>query len=371
MAAPTTFSLDSLVQVVVYVSPLAAPRATFNQLLIVGPSAVIPVGDRLRKYASTDDMVADGFLITDPEYIAAALYFAADPAPMYVWIGMVDAGESILEAIQACRIESSEWYAVMATEAVTADHKEIALYIETAEPTSVYGYTTADADVLNGVAGNLCEYLKDAGFSRTIGQYSTQSLYAIAAILGYAMGANTGLANSAYTLKFKNEVGVLTDAISASDLATIEGNNGNLYLSYGNYYNIFEQGKMANGQFFDEIINLDMLKNNIQLNIMDLLYGNPKVPQTEAGINQIIHACNQACDIAQVIGFLGAGQWTGNAILNLNNGDFLPNGYLVQAAALSTQSDADRQLRKSPPIYIAVKEAGAIHSVLIGVYVNR
>lgn len=369
--SPVTQSLDSLVQVVVHVSPLAAPRATFNQLLIVGPSAIIPVGDRLRKYASTDDMIADGFVAADHEYIAAALYFAQDPAPMYVWIGMVDAGESIAEAIQACRVKNFEWYAVMATEAVTADHKEIALYIETAEPTSVYVYTTADADVLNGVAGNVMEYLKEAEFSRTIGQYSTQSSYAVAAIMGYAMGANTGLANSAYTLKFKNEVGVLTEDLTSTAIGIIEANNGNIYLSYGNYYNIFGQGKMANGQFFDEIINLDMLKNNIQLNVMDLLYGNPKVPQTDAGINQIIHACNQACDIAQVIGFLGAGQWTGNAILNLNNGDYLPNGYLVQASALSAQSDADRQLRKSPPIYIAVKEAGAIHSVIIGVYVNR
>jgi hypothetical protein len=284
---------------------------------------------------------------------------------------MVDAGESILEAIQACRVKSFEWYACMATEAVIADHKEIALWVETAEPTSVYAYTTADADVLNGVAGNLMEYLKDAGFSRTIGQYSTTSLYAAAAIIGYAMGANTGLANSAYTLKFKQEVGVLTEEISVTDLGTIKGNNGNLYLSYGNYYKIFGEGVMANGQFFDEVINLDMLKNNIQLNVMDLLYGNPKVPQTEAGVTQLIQSINQACDIAQVIGFIGEGMWTGNTVLNLNTGDALPNGYLVQAASLASQSDADRQLRKSPSIYVAIKEAGAIHSVLIGVYVNR
>ena len=369
--SPATLSLDSLVQVVVHVSPLAAPRATFNQLLIVGPSAHITVGDRLRKYASTDDMIADGFISTDPEYIAAALYFAADPSPMYVWIGMINGGESILQAIQACREKSFEWYAVMATGAVTADHKDIALWVETAEPTSVYGFTTADADALNGVAGNVFEYLKDAEFSRTIGQYSTKHLYAIAAILGYAMGANTGLANSAYTLKFKNEIGVLTEDISVTDIGTIEGNNGNLYLSFGNYYNIFEQGKMSNGQFFDEIINLDMLKNNIQLNVMDLLYGNPKLPQTDVGVTQLIQAINQACDIALTIGFLGEGQYTGNTILNLNKGDSLPNGYLVQASPLSSQSDADRQLRKSPPLYVAVKEAGAIHSVIIGVYVNR
>ena len=39
---------------------------------------------------------------------------------------------------------------------------------------------------------------------------------------------------------------------------------------------------MADATRFDEILNLDMLSNNIQLNIMDLLYQSTKVPQTDA-----------------------------------------------------------------------------------------
>ena len=128
---------------------------------------------------------------------------------------------------------------------------------------------------------------------------------------------------------------------------------------------------MANGQFFDEIINLDMLANNIQLSVMDLLYGNPKIPDTDPGVTQIIHTINVACENAISLGFLAPGTWTGLPILNLKTGDMLPRGYMVQAPAVSTQSIADRSARKSPPIYVAIKEAGAIHSVLIGVYVDR
>jgi len=95
--------------------------------------------------------------------------------------------------------------------------------------------------------------------------------------MGYAMGQNTGLANSAYTLKFKQEIGVDTEDLDTSQITNIEGDNGNVYLSYSNYYTIFEPGVMANGQFFDEVINLDMLVNNIQLSVMDLLYANPKI----------------------------------------------------------------------------------------------
>ena len=85
----------------------------------------------------------------------------------------------------------------------------------------------------------------------------------------------------------------------------------------------------------------------------------------------MIHACNEACDEAVRIGFLGPGTWTGANVLNLKTDDPLPSGYLVQAESLSTQSQADREARESVPLYIAIKEAGAVHSVLIGVYVNR
>jgi len=128
---------------------------------------------------------------------------------------------------------------------------------------------------------------------------------------------------------------------------------------------------LSAGRFFDEVLNLDMLANNIQLNIMDVLYQNPKVPQTDAGVLQLIRACNSACDTAVNIGFIAPGVWTGVPVLNLTTDQTLPKGYLVQAPAISTQTQADRAARKSPPLYIAIKEAGAIHSVIIGVYVNR
>lgn len=379
--APKTLNLDSIVDVNVTIGPQAAPRATFNQLLIIGNSTHISAATRLKKYASVDDMLNDSFIVTDPEYIAANIYFSQSPAPDFVWIGRHDTtgAETCVQALTDARSKSAEWYAAFV---ITADTKQeildCAAYIETATPASIYGYTTSDSDVLNNVAANVAASLQTLKYSRTIGQYATtqsaaypNNVYAIVGILGYAMGQNSGLANSAFTLKFKEEVGIATEPLTTTQVGVIEELNCNLYLSYGNFYSIFEQGKMANGQFFDEVINLDMLTSNIQLNVMDLLYGNPKVPQTDAGVNQLIHQINQACDQSLSVGFLGAGQWTGQPVLNLNTGDMLPNGYLTQASKLSSQSSADRAARKSPPIYVAIKEAGAIHSVLIGVYVNR
>lgn len=377
----TTRSLDSIVDIQVLVSPLAAARSSFNQALIIGNTNVISVSDRLKLYESAAEVLED-FALTDPEYIAANIYFSQSPAPDKLWIGRQDSGsgETLVEALQACREASTEWYIAICLGAEYADHVACAAYIETATPSSVYAYTTSDADCLTGTASppDIFTYLKSLGYSRSIGQYATtqtavypNNIYAIVAIMGYACGQNSGLANSAFTLKFKQETGIAIEPLSSSNINVIEGNNGNLYLEYANYYTIFEQGRMANGTFFDERINLDMFTNNLQLTIMDLLYQNPKIPQTDAGVTQLIQACNEACDEAVRIGFLGPGTWTGPNILNLKYDDPLPAGYLVQAEALSTQTQADREARKSVPLYIAIKESGAVHSVLVGVYVNR
>ena len=377
----TTRSLDSIVDIQVLVSPLAAARSSFNQALIIGDTNVIPVLDRLKLYESAAEVLED-FALTDPEYIAANIYFSQSPAPDKLWIGRQDSGsgETIVEALQACREASTEWYIAICLDAAYADHIACAAYIETATPSSVYAYTTSDADCLTGTASppDIFTYLKALGYSRSIGQYATtqtavypNNIYAIVAIMGYACGQNSGLANSAFTLKFKQETGIAIEPLSSSQITIIEGNYGNLYLEYADYYTIFEQGRMADGTFFDERINLDMFANNLQLTLMDLLYQNPKIPQTDAGVTQLIQACNEACDEAVRIGFLGPGTWTGPNVLNLKYDDPLPAGYLVQAEALSTQTQADREARKSVPLYIAIKESGAVHSVLVGCYVNR
>jgi hypothetical protein len=444
-----TLSLSPVIDVVVEVSPLAVTRRAFDLCLIVGDSTVIPASERMRQYTNTDDMLTDGFLAEDPEYIAALLHFQQVPKPRKILVGrkvstsiktfavnaagtgysvgdlltvdggtagilrvttigsngtvtaavLVDGGEeyatatgsattvspsggtgctinitavgeAFVDAIRACRSKNTEWYAVSALDAVKADHLAVAAYIETAVPTSTYFYTTWDGDIPTNTASNIFAQIKALKYSRSFGQYSTQNHYAAVSIMGYAMRANTGIANSAYTLKFKQEPGVVVEPINETYASNIKSVNGNIYVNRGYYYDMLEEGVMANGQFFDEIINLDMLVNDIQLNVMDKLVSSPKVPQTDAGVTQLISGCNSACDAAVTRGFLAPGTWTGEPVLNLNTGDTIP-GYVVQAETVASQSQADREARKAPPIYVSIKEAGAIHSVTIGVFVNR
>jgi len=236
------------------------------------------------------------------------------------------------------------------------------------------GTTGASSSVVvtDGATNNVATTLKIGvanGATDTTG--TTTYVPSTVSIAGYAMGANDGTANSTYTLAYKQEVGITTESLTTTQVATLKENNLNVYINRGSQYNLFEQGHMANGTSFDELINLDKLQNDIQLTVMDLLVQNRKIAQTDAGVNQIVHALNVVCESNVTIGFIAPGIWNAAPVKNLATGDVLPKGYLIQADTVASQSQADRDARKSPNIYIAIKLAGAIEFVLITVDVNR
>jgi hypothetical protein len=364
--------ISDIVNVVITVSPGATVRAGFNLGLIIGTSTIISGITRVLTYASMTEMTNDGWVGDEPEYLAAQLYFAQSAKPKRVAIGRWDdtGTETAAQAVAACRAINNEWYSCLVTDADKADVLAVAAVIEAAIPASVQFFTTKDSDAKAGTSGNVFETLKSAGYRRTLGQWSSVD-YAAAAIMGYAMGANTGLENSAFTLMFKGETGVTTEPLTSTELGHIKTDNGNAYVNLGLTYDIFETGTMADGTPFDEVLNLDVLANDIQIAVMDALVNAPKIPQTDEGVELLKGVIIQACERARTIGFLAPGIWTAATILQLVTGDTLSTGYMVQAETIASQSSADVAARKAPPIYAAVKLAGAIQSVLINIVVNE
>lgn len=369
-----TLSLNDIVEVTVTVGPVSSVRTSFNLGLIVGNSTVISTTSRVKVYQKIADMTADNWLGTEPEYLAAQKYFSQTPRPHKLAVGRWDttvgAPETAAQAVAKCREANTEWYVCTVCEAEKADIIEVAEYIESAEPQSAYFYTTSDSAVLANTAGNIVETLKSNSIHRTLGQYSTTT-DAVVAIMGYAMGANKQTSNSAYTLAFKKEVGVTTEHLTSSQVVAIKNLNGNVYINRGSVYNLFEDGKMADGTYFDELLNLDMLTNGIQTAVVNALTTEPKVPQTDDGMDKLLNYITAPLEKARLIDFISPGVWTTSGILTVSTGDVLSRGYVILADTIANQSQEDREARKSPPIYILAKLAGAIQYVSIGVYVNR
>lgn len=284
--------------------------------------------------------------------------------------------ETPLEAYTAARQADGEWYVgIICSDMTDVQILEVAAYNESCQPDSVFAYTTSEPEVLDSQDGGIFSMMQSLMYRRVIGQYSTSHPDAIAAIVGWAMGAMTGTANSAYTLAYKSEVGVQAEnyvqTFTTNSVNALKSFNGNVYINRGHYYNIFEEGKVADGSWFDEIIFLDKFKNDCQLSLMDILVADVKVPQTESGMSRLKNAIKEECENINRIGFIAGGVWKSTDMLDLKYGDTLPRGYLIQSEPIDSQLQADRDARKAPPIYVSLKLAGAIHHVTVQVDVNR
>lgn len=78
--------VSRLIDVTINMSPLAAQGANLNTALILGASAVIDTGERMRSYGKIDSVGAD-YSTASPEYKAALLYFQQTPQPSKLYIG--------------------------------------------------------------------------------------------------------------------------------------------------------------------------------------------------------------------------------------------------------------------------------------------
>ena len=367
----SVLTLNEIVNVSVTLSGLPAARNGFDTGLIIGPATAISTAARLKTYTSADAMLDDGFEAADAEYKAALVYFSQTPKPSKLMIGVKGSSEQLIDALKACRDKSTAWYIAYLIGAEKADITAAAAWVEAQEGTVLF-YDTADADTLSGASGNVFETLKALKYERTLGVYAEEGTYKAVALMGYALAANDGTANSAYTLAYKSLRGCAPTSVTAAQLETVKGNNGNIYIQRAETYDVFEQGVMASGEHFDTRIGLDQLAYNIQRSGVDLLANsNTKVPQTEAGMTQIKTAFAAECDKAVRTGFLAPGVWNGPEVLSLKTGDALSAGYLIQSDPMSEQTAAERASRKAPAIYVALKLAGAIESVVVKVTVDR
>lgn len=362
--------MDPIVNVQVNISPTATTRTQFNLGLILGNSTVLSTSERVAEYTSLAAMLTAGFQTSNNEYLAAQLYFSQTPTPSSVMVGVKGAEEDWATALTACREASSDWFAVFPCDNTADDIQAMAEAIQAFEQPTVLFYTTSDANVIQAGSEDIMSTLKDAAYNNVIGQYSTNA-NAAASIMGYAMASNTMLPGSFYTLDAKSEPGVATENITEAQYTMIKGKNGNAYVSRGGTYNLFGPGLMANGQFFDEVMGIFALTDELQRSVMDLLTSSAKVPQTDSGMAQLLNAINAGCQRYVDAGFLAPGIWTGAPVLDLNTGDALTSGYLVQAASIASQSVADRAARVAPPIYVCVKLAGAVQSVVINLNINQ
>ncbi|MCA8492560.1 DUF3383 domain-containing protein [Burkholderia arboris] len=257
--------------------------------------------------------------------------------------------------------------------AVTDDqHFAIAAMIE-ADQAHIYGITTQNPQALDStVTTDLASRLKALNYQYSVIQYSSASPYAISSFLGRLLTVDFNGNSTTITMDYKQEPGVVAEALSTSQANALQAKNCNVFAAYQNNTAIVQYGVTPSGIFVDSIYNAIWFKNAVQTAVYNLQYQSPtKIPQTDAGNALIAGAISSVCDQAVTNGYLAAGVWNSAGFGAIVQGQTLSKGYYVYAPPISSQSQADREARKSVSFQVAAKEAGAIGDCDVALTVNR
>lgn len=265
------------------------------------------------------------------------------------------------------------WYALTFTDLDNDDHLAVSGYIEAANNKHLYGVTTQESGVLSALSTTDVAYLLEAlARKRTVVQYSSQNAYAVCSLLGRILTVNYNGNNTTITLMYKQEPGIVAEDITSSQITALEAKKANVFVAYNNDTAIIEKGTVCSGDFLDVITGTDWLALQIQNNVFNLLYTSlTKIPQTDAGTQLITTTIESVCSQGVTNGLLAPGVWTSGGFGELKQNDLLSKGFYVYAPPVGTQFPADREARKSVPIQVAAKLAGAIHTVDVIINVNR
>lgn len=286
------------------------------------------------------------------------------------------AAENPLECVQAMAEKSGQWYGLtFAASVMPTDDQllEVAAFIEAASRSRVLGITDMDPRTASAVyTGDIASRLKALGYDRSFVQYSSSNPYAVCSFLGRAFVVNFSASRSTITLMYKQEPGTVAEDMTESQATALKTKNCNVFTNYDNGTAILQYGTVASGAYFDEIHGLDWLADALQTECWNLLYqSKTKIPQTEEGVGQLLTACSKICQEGVNNGLVAPGVWNADGFGQLRRGDYLPKGYYLYSQPIVDQSQSEREQRKAPPIQVAAKLAGAIHTVDVSIDVNR
>jgi hypothetical protein len=258
------------------------------------------------------------------------------------------------------------------TSITNVQHLAVAAFIE-ADQKHLYGATSQEPAAVDPTqTSDLGYQMAQLGYKYSVVQYSSTTPYAVASLFGRLLTVNFNGNRTTITLDFKTEPGIVAESLNTTQANALDAKKYNYFVNFDNSTAIIQTGVTPSGIFIDSIYNAIWFRNRLQTDLYNALYLSPtKIPQTDAGNQQLAAVMEKAGDAALNNGYAGPGVWTSAGFGALNQGDTLSKGYYVYTPPISSQSTSDRQARKSVPFQMALLEAGAIHSVQLAVNVTR
>lgn len=194
-----------------------------------------------------------------------------------------------------------------------------------------------------------------------------------AAYLSKALSVNYSGSNTTMTMNLKDLAGIEADTnISETIYNQCASVGADCFPSIEGLAKVISNAQ--GGMYFDQVVNQIWFLNTIQREVFNTIATvRTKIPQTDAGLEMIAKTIRQVCKQAVTNGYVAPGAWNSAEFFG-DYDDFHRNidefGYFIYHLPVAEQLQSERQQRKAPVFQIAAKEAGAVHSANILIYLE-
>ena len=368
-------SINTIARVVVNTVRTAASPTSFNTGLLLVQENPFFDTHRLNSFSSAAEAAVGltemGFLSTSEAYKAVIKYFAASPTPSRLLFSCYPATENVSQALDAVLDRMAEFYGVMTCDSVAAgDYLTFAQHVESL-PQPLMLFVPVTGTVSSVIASNaVLDKLHGASIKRAVPFYCAAASDC-AAVMGTAMGLELSHKGSAFALCYKTVQGIQPAALTQTEVDSLKALGCNVYVARGYTHLLLENGSVASGGRYDEVLYVDKIAEDLQNAAVTLLAENPdKLPQTDDSTAQFINRFSGILMGYTDRGILASALWRGADIGPVRNGETVENGFVLWADSYDEQSDADRAAHKAVPVQVALTLAGSIESIVITVNVQ-
>lgn len=219
--------------------------------------------------------------------------------------------------------------------------------------------------------------IAEAGYDKTrclayLSETTEPAKVMAAAYAGRALSTAFEGSNTTSTMHLKDLIGITADpTMTQTQLNLCQDCGADAYVNIAGVAKTFTSG--AN-KFFDQVYNRCWFLGALEVAGFNALAKvSTKVPQTEPGMTILKGAYRLVCERGVRNGYMAPGAWNsadrfGDVEAMLRNIEEV--GYYIYSLPVNQQAQTEREARKAPLVQIAVKEAGAIHSSNVLVYIN-
>lgn len=349
-----------------------------NLAIFTGETPETSFGDLGYKIYKAPKEVGVDFGTTSTTYKMALSVFAQTPNILngngyLVIIPFASGSETLATAIS--RADSLvQFFGILSTK--DYDDEEVAAAAAVVQPLNKILFVVSNSASDIAATGSFHD-IAEAGYDKTrclayLSATTEPAKIMAAAYAGRALSTEFDGSNTTSTMHLKDLIGVTADpTMTQTQLDLCQDCGADAYVNIAGVAKTFTSG--ANG-FFDQVYNRCWFLGALEVAGFNALARvSTKVPQTEPGMTILKGAYRLVCDRAVRNGYCAPGAWNsadrfGDVEAMLRNIEEV--GYYIYSLPVNQQAQTEREERKAPLIQIALKEAGAIHSSNVLVYIN-